>query len=122
MVSIILLFPVSNLLMILLHFGVFSDDKLCYAGMHDLEPFVYNTLRELNARLLMEQDIEDFEGQLEQWHSLMIDSESKPNANTTSEYSALTFSEKERYFDEIAIIFLENDLNDDGFLDFDEFI
>ena len=64
----------------------------------------------------------EFEGQLEQWHSLMIDSESKPNANTTSKYSALTFSEKERYFDEIAIIFLENDLNDDGFLDFDEFI
>ena len=65
-----------NLLVIFLHFGMFSTNKICFAGMHDLIPFIYNTPREMHARLLMEKDIEQFEGQLIQWHKLMLEGES----------------------------------------------
>ena len=118
-----------NLLVIFLHFGLFSTSKCCYAGMHDLTPFVYNTPREMQARLLMEEDIEEFEGQLIQWHQFILDKDqnqigacSSTNENQTStKYAALTFAEKQRYFDEISIIFLENDKDGDGFLTKDEF-
>ena len=43
------------------------------------------------------------------------------NANHTSKYASLTFAEKQRFFDEISIIFLENDLDNDGFLTKEEF-
>lgn len=41
--------------------------------------------------------------------------------NYTSKFAKLTYAQKQRYFDEIAIIFLENDKNDDGFLSKEEF-
>ena len=92
--------------------------------MHDLTPFVYNTPREMHSRLLMEQDIEEFEGQLIQWHQLMLLEQEKQvlsvncstNVNQTSKYGSLSFADKERYFDEISVIFLENDMDGDGFL------
>ena len=91
--------------------------------MHDLTPFVYNTPREMHARLLMEEDIEEFEGQLIQWHQFMIKEQSllvnlncTTDVNQTSKYASLSFADKQRYFDEISIIFLENDLDSDGFL------
>ena len=58
----ILFFPTMNLLLVFLHFGMFSSDKCCFAGMHDHIPFIYNTPREMHARLLMEEDIEEFKG------------------------------------------------------------
>lgn len=58
-----------------------------------------------------------YEGEQSQQSSVCSLSE----ATETSKYTSLTFAEKQRFFDEIAIIFLENDLNDDGFLSRQEF-
>ena len=101
----------------------------------------------------MEKDIEQFEGQLIQWHKLMLEGESpwvayqppqvtsEPPQTTdqpqevavsecsvvdgekssSSKFASLSFADKQRFFDEIAIIFLENDLDNDGYLTKDEF-
>ena len=47
----------------------------------------------------------------------MVDGEK----SSSSKFASLSFADKQRFFDEIAIIFLENDLDNDGYLTKDEF-